>query len=249
MVIKKLSILLQKGGFSFCVLKNDELLHAEKVKFDTTLDKSYNDLLKIEFSKQLYFNQDYKEIKVALLNNQFNIIPNEYFEKEKDAQKWLEFNAHVFEEDQIKETNVAHQEAKLIYAFPLELEQFLQEKFEDFKLRNASEVFVNSFQIDSDNPQVFVNVHLNQIELLIFKDAKLYFYNIFEVETKEDIVYYILNSLEQLQLDPNLIELYYFGWTLEDVALKMLMNFVRHVMPGTSNNTELSHYTEIQNLI
>lgn len=245
---KKLSILLQKGGFSFCVLNDEQLVHSAHVRFENTADKSYSELVSEHFNKQLYLNQKYNQVSIAFLSNQFNLVPNEYFESESDPQKWLEFNADVYEDDQIQYGNLSSHDAKLVYAFPKELEEYLRKKFKDFDLKNASEIFINSFQIETEDAQAFINIHLNQIEILIFKDQKLYFYNLFDVETKEDIVYYILNTFEQLELDANSIEVYYFGWNLEEAALKMLMNFVRHVMPGTSDKTELMHYSEIQNL-
>ena len=248
MANKILSILLQKGGFSFSVLKDKQWVHAEKGQVENSVEESYVDSLLEQMNQQLYLNQSYDEIKIAYLGSQFNIVPNEYFEKEIDLQKWLEFNTEVFENDQIKLTNLDAHQAKLIYAFPFEVQNALQTKFSDFQIQSASEIFINSFQIETESPQAFINIHLKQIEILVFKHKKLYFYNIFEVETKEDIIYYILNCFKQLELDANSIEVYYFGWTLEDAALKMLMNFVRHVMPGTSERTGLMHYSEIQNL-
>lgn len=249
MATKKLSILFMKDGFSFCILKDKALIHAEKIVCEPPLNSSYYEVLNQKLQQQIYLNQTYDQIQVAYLGNQFNIIPNAYFEQDNDAQKWLEFNAEVFEGDQIQTCDLQHAEAKLVYAYPQEIAEIVKTKFNDVPVKSGSELFINSLAIVGDQAQLFLNVHPAQIEILVYKDQKLQLYNIFEISTKEDIVYYVLNGIKQLDLDPNTVEVYYFGWETEDPNLKMLMNFVRHVMPGTSEIMELKYYTETQNLV
>ena len=248
MAIKKLSILFLKDGFSFCVAKDDELIHTEKVRFEATQESTFYELLSQKLDQQLYLNQAYDQVLLAYLGNQFNIIPSSYFDKDQDAQKWLEFNAEIYEGDSIETTKLTNYDAELIYAYPQELKEIIDRKFKGAKLESASALFINSFKIEDDKAQIFLNIHSNQLELLVFKNQGLFFYNIFEIATKEDLVYYILNSFKQLELDPNEVEVYYFGGDLEEASLKMMMNFVRHVIPGISNTTELTYYTELQNL-
>lgn len=238
---KTLSILFRKNGFSFCVIRQGEIVHFGEETFSE--EKNLNAL----FSSGLYFQQKYEKVHVAILTNQFNLIPEDYFDKDPDAQKWLEFNAEVFENDEIRYENIEGSNIKLVYALPSELGDVVQEQFGKTEIRNASAVFIESIKSDATEPQIFINVHVDVLEILITKTGKIQFYNIFETATREDVVYHILNVLKQLKLDPNSIELYYFGWNHEHEALKMLMNFVRHVMPGTSESNLMQHYTEIQN--
>ena len=248
MAIKKLSILFLRDGFSFCVAKDAELIHTEKVRFKASQETTYYELLNQKLDQQLYLNQTYDQVHLAYLGDQFNIIPRSYFEKDQDAQKWLEFNAEIYEGDSIETTKLSNYDAELIYAYPQELKEIVDRKFKGAKIESASALFINSFELKDDKAQVFLNIHTNQLELLVFKNQGLHFYNIFIIEIKEDLVYYILNFFKQLELDPNELEVYYFGGDLKDASLKMMMNFIRHVMPGISNTTELSYYTELQNL-
>lgn len=249
MAIKKLSILFLKDGFSFCVIKDDQLVHQERVQYDARLDVSYFEFLSQRIDQQLYLNQTYDEVNVAYLGSQFNLVPVAYFEQDNDAQKWLEFNAEIYEGDQIEVSDLAFIKAKMIYAIPIELQKIVARKFDGTQIKSASAVFMNSFEPETDDAQVFLNIHQSQLEILVFKNQQLLFYNIFEIATKEDLVYYVLNALKQLNLDPNEVEVYYFGGNTPDESLKMLMNFVRHLMPGTADATSLALYTETQNLL
>ena len=235
---KKLSILFRKNGFSFSVWQNDELLHSDNIKTSNNAD------LEQTLNNQLLLQQTYAQVFVSILSTQFNLVPNRLFETDEDAQKWLEFNAEVYENDIVTYANISH-DAKIVYAYPKELLEILNSKFGTKHIRNASEIFVKSIICESEKTQVFVNFHWDNLEVLILNKEQLLYYNIFEISCKEDVVYYILNVYKQLQLDPNVIELYYFGKP-QDEMLKMLMNFVRHVMPGVDNATLLQFYSEFK---
>lgn len=243
---KNLSILFRKDGFSFCVLRNGEIIHSDSVEVDTE-HTEFQEFKKI-FDANLYLQQTYAKVDAALLTNRFNLVPEEIFESDPDAQKWLEFNAEVFEND-VVQSEIAGHGARIVYAVPGDLKKLMHDRFGEVEIKNASQVFIGEITAEDDNPQVFVNVHADVIEILLLKDKKLFFYNIFDTKTREDVVYYILNTFKQLGLDPNETALYYFGWTKDHQSLKMLMNFVRHVIPGTSEPYLMQHFTEIKNTL
>ena len=58
---------------------------------------------------------------------------------------------------------------------------------------------------------MFLNVHEQQIELLIKKDKKLLLYNVFNTKSDEDVLYYLLFSIEQFNLNPLTLKLAFSG--------------------------------------
>lgn len=247
MASKKLSILFTKDGFSFCVFKNGELSHVDTERF-TQNELSLWDNLQNAFQANLYFQQPYDEVKVAYLGNQFNLVPNVYFQENTNAQKWLEFNAKMHKGDNVFATKSKHLPTTLVYSYPNEILVLTKEKFGVDTVSHASQIFIDSIQVETNEPQVFLNIHDNAMEIIAFKDTQLVLFNIFATETKEDVVYYVLNVLKQIDFNPNEVNLYYFGWMHDDQSLKMLMNFVRHVMPATADKQLMQNYTLIQNL-
>ena len=45
-----------------------------------------------------------------------------------------------------------------------------------------------------------MNISQSLFDIVVLKDSKILFYNNFEYQTKEDFIYYILFTLEQLEL-------------------------------------------------
>lgn len=243
---KKLSILLQKNGFSFCVVQDREIIHDEFVAFSET--DLHSGHLAQYFSSGLYLQQNYAEVKISVLTPDFSIVPKEFMDADKDPQKWLEFSAEIFQDDRIETSELNNIDAELIYSYSEDISHILNEKFGHSQIESASAIFINSIVSEDEKAVFFVNLHHGCIEIMLRMDGKLLFYNIFETETREDAVYYILNAYKQLGLDPNKTELYYFGGNLGEESMKMLMNFVRHVIPGTSDLNKMNYYTEMQHL-
>ncbi|MDO5655231.1 MAG: DUF3822 family protein [Flavobacteriaceae bacterium] len=244
---KTLSILFRKDGFSFCILKNAELVYSGHVSVQMD---AQNPLVWKEITeKHPYLGQKYQRVIASILSPQFLLIPQNIFKSDKDPQKWLEFNAEIYENDYITSAPIPDHDAELIYAFPNEIKNWVKSEFGLNDLQNASLIFIKSILSESDIPQFFVNVHQDCLEILLLQKDKILFYNIFETQSREDVVYYILNVYHQLQQDTNTIELYYFGWTEDNDYLKMLMKFVRHVIPGSSDLNLMKHYTEITQII
>lgn len=246
MAFNKLSILFERDGFSFCTIKDNALTHQENILFDTS-ETQLQEELNNAFNTNLYLQQSYDAVFVSYLGRDFNIIPNSYFEKDPSPKNWIEFNQQNLENHTFTTTNLPDIHAKLVCAIPLEINTIVEEKFGIKEITSASALFINNIAIDQSEPQVFVNVHKNSLELMAYKEGKLIFYNIFDAKTKEDILYYTLTVFEKLNLSPNTVKLYFFGLFNNNENLKMMMNFVRHVIPGTSDVTALRYYTETIN--
>ena len=61
-------------------------------------------------------------------------------------------------------------------------------------------------------------------------DKKLLFYNQFQYKNKEDFLYYLLFSLEQLQMDLEKIQLKLFGATEEDDPIyELCYQYIKNV--------------------
>jgi phosphoribosylformylglycinamidine (FGAM) synthase-like enzyme len=77
---------------------------------------------------------------------------------------------------------------------------------------------------------MFVNVDTKHFEIVIISDHKLLFYNSFKHKSKEDFIYYILFTAEQLKLNPEKFELMLFGnISKEHPYYKMAYKYVRNI--------------------
>jgi hypothetical protein len=66
--------------------------------------------------------------------------------------------------------------------------------------------------------------------MLAIKNKQLLFYNSFNYHSKEDFIYYLLFTVEQLKLDPEAVKLYLFGHIDEQNELfQIAYRYIRHV--------------------
>ena len=246
----KLSILFEKDGFSFSVFKNsNQLSHSEFVNFDINSEMNIELILENHIKENLYLKQEYNSVDICFLNNQFNIIPNEYYIAENDKEMWISFNTEIYENDKIIDDSLDTYNAHFLYSYPHEVEAILTKYFPSYSIKNASFLFIESIKSENDEPEVFINLHDKSLEIICLKSDKLLFYNLFEVNSNNDIIYYILNIYKQLELDTNKNILYYFGKIQErENLLKMLLNFVRNVVPGIDDKSTLSNFTHYKNI-
>jgi hypothetical protein len=88
-------------------------------------------------------------------------------------------------------------------------------------------------------------VNSSSFEIIAIKNQDLIFYNTFEYSTKEDFIYYILFTLEQLKLDPETIKTGLIGTINKDDELfKIIYKYIRFVEFSKPNYT----YTTENNL-
>jgi hypothetical protein len=81
--------------------------------------------------------------------------------------------------------------------------------------------------------KVYVNVSRDHFEIIVIENAKLMLYNTFKHQTKEDFIYFILFTAEQLNLNPETIELVFIGDITKDNDLyKIAYKYIRQISFG-----------------
>ena len=60
--------------------------------------------------------------------------------------------------------------------------------------------------------------------MIVLKEAKLLFYNYFRFKTKEDFLYFLLFSVEQLHLDAGSIPVYFLGMIEDKSAITEIVS-------------------------
>jgi hypothetical protein len=83
------------------------------------------------------------------------------------------------------------------------------------------------------------------MELTYFLKNKLMFYNRFDFATKEDVIYYLLFTIDQLKLNPEEIPVVITGNISEDNDnYKIIYKYVRNV---SIFNSEINHDSKFYN--
>jgi hypothetical protein len=90
----------------------------------------------------------------------------------------------------------------------------LYDRFGEFTYKHFSTILIEQVlnaEKNAEKPKMYVNVDNENFDIVVVENGSLKFYNSFEYKTKEDFIYYILFTSEQLKLNPETLELIFTG--------------------------------------
>lgn len=214
---KALSIQFSLGGFSFCIfnLITKEIQHFTVYTFDDEIKTPELLLQKIEslFDQNTILNQSFEKVTVIHQNNLSTLVPVSLFD-ENELRSYLDYNIKTLSNDYIAFDNLKHQEINNVYVPYINVNNFFFQKFGEFEYKHHATVLIDKlilFTKNNKSKQCFVNVTNNNYDLVIIENSKLLLYNTFSFNTKEDFIYYILFTAEQLELNPEEFPLTFIG--------------------------------------
>ena len=231
---KKLILQITLKGFSYCIA--DTLNH--KIDFVNTIHfANYPKSNKVEdhFWKAFLENRDliktYDEVVVLHDNNWNSFVPNAIF-NEEFLSSYLQFNTKVFETDFFTFDTLSNYEINNVFVPFSNINNYLLDQFESFNYHHVNSILVEKLLSISKNieeKQVFVHFGNSKFEIVIIQNQKLLFFNSFEFQTKEDFIYYLLFTAEQLNLNPENFKLQLLGEIDEEspyfeIAFKYIRN-------------------------
>jgi hypothetical protein len=212
----KLSIQVSLSGLSFCVL-NIETQTIEYLKVNS-FDKKLNPK-EVMFKIQSYFEsekplqQKFSTLVVIHKNELSTIVPLALFNEDNLAD-YLKFNNKILSTDFITFDTININDSANVYIPFVNINNFLYERFGEFTFKHFSTILVEQIlnaEKNSEKPKMYVNISDENFEITVVEKGKLKLYNSFEFKTKEDFIYYILFTAEQLKLNPETFELIFTG--------------------------------------
>ena len=82
----------------------------------------------------------------------------------------------------------------------------------------------------TDDTRAYLNVKDQRFEMFVLEGTKLLFNNTFRFKTKEDFLYFLLFSIEQLHLDAETVPVYFMGMITEDSKIvELVTRYVRDI--------------------
>ena len=246
---KKLSIQFSLDGFSFCTTNtHNEVLEFSSYTFSKTKNSPELVLEKLQdiFKKEKSLQYDFETVTVIHQNNLNTLVPNEYFKK--DALKsYLKYSIKTIATDLITFDELDFMNSKNVYVPYVNINNFLFQNFGEFEYKHYSSVLLEKlFSIATNDICCYIHVSKSTFDIVIIKNSNLQFFNIFEYKTKEDFMYYVLFTLEQLDLSTEETLVSILGDMEEDSDLFRLMyTYIRNIDFLSSKNAVFNNQKEI----
>lgn len=231
-----LSIQLSLDGFSFCIINKS--LNEVTALYDYTFinksptpEKHLANVIEV-FKLEKLLQRRYHTVNITHVNDLSTLVPKAFFNHEQ-IKSYIKHSSKVYKNDYIVHDPLVNHDMMNVYIPFVNINNFLLEKFGAFEYKHFSTVLVdnlmNTYKF-SEHPHMFVHICAEHFEIVIIANSKLLLYNSFKYQTKEDFIYYILFTAEQLKLNPEKFELIFSGIADKESELyKVAYTYVRNI--------------------
>ena len=215
-------------GLSFVVFDTAENKFIALKHYHTTEKNISLETLLLELQEKESLNFDeFKNVNILIDNNNNTFVPKDYFQEEtkEDYLSLLNIKHSNVLTDDIAEHNIVN-----VYSYDDKL-NFLNN---NIKVYHSSSILIKKLlkEFSGRNPETraFINVKNNSYELIIINNDKLVFHNYFNFNTKEDFLYFILFTFDQLNIDNESIPLYFLGFIEEkSPVVELCSRYIRNI--------------------
>ncbi len=245
LINQELSIQISLNGLSFCILQRDTntisyLKHFEGTQKQTPFQVL--DELKKIFKNTVELQSDFRAIHVVYINELATLVPKPLFNEDAIAD-YLKFNSKILQTDFIAHDTIAINDSVNVYVPYMNINNYLYERFGTFAYKHFSTILLEEIlqtEKHAEDKKMYVHVNKTHFEIVVTNTGNLTLYNTFTYTTKEDFIYYILFTAEQLQLNPETLKLVLLGSIVEnDVLYNMVFKYIRHIQFGKPNTNYL----------
>jgi len=260
---KELSIQISLNGLSFCILNTDTntitmLKNIAIVKKQTPSDLL--DTLKHLFKTELSLHEEFNKVTVIHVNELSTLVPKALFNENAIAD-YLKLNTKILKNDFITFDELFINDSVNVYVPYININNYIYETFGSFEYKHFSSILIEqilSIEKHSKTAKLYINVSKTHFEIIAIDSGALILYNSFNYNTTEDFIYYILFTVEQLNYNPELIDLIFIGDISKEHELyKVVYKYIRNIGFGNrydsykyieSPNTSHSDFTLIKSL-
>jgi len=236
-----LSIQVRLDGFSFFIQNviSKAITTYRNINFQHKVDPNHllKELHQI-YAEEKILLESYSHINVIYINPLFTLVPKALF-KEEHLTDYLKFNTKLLKTDFVTYDELNDQELVNVYIPYTNANNFFFDQYGSFSYHHGVSILIahsNDQTLQLKQNHVIINVQPHSFDLLVIKDSKVVLANSFDYQTKEDFIYYLLFTIEQLDLDPETIKLSLTGHIIKESDLyQLIYTYVREIclLPST----------------
>ena len=230
-----LSIQVNLDGFSFAILNLQEQKYIALEHYDIQNLNSYSNLaekIDILVNQKELLQQNFVSTSVGITHTINTLTPKALYKKEY-GKEILAFNHILLKNETETRDWIPSIQAFNSYFIPEELERCLNKHFKNIVWKHDSSIIIESlihqFKLH-EGEKVYISVQKKSFDITILDGKHLKFFNSFSYKAAEDLIYYLLFSMEQLQLNPDHTPLIIIGEIEEDSEIyKLLYKYIRNI--------------------
>ena len=228
-----LSILISQDGLSYSIYDIDDkkIQALVSMQFDVNKADEIRKFIEDEGLKDAQF----ENINIVYATRNVTIVPDAIFD-ENSAESIYALNRRISPDEEIRYSRLPKSQTVIIFAIEKETSSLLDELFPRYNLYPQSypliETGLTKTKI-SEKPnrqRMLVQVFEDFFEILVIDKGQIVNYNTYNYKSANDMLYFIVNTFEQLGLSQEDCEVAFSGFIEQDsLTVIHLKKFIRTV--------------------
>ncbi len=252
---KNLVLSIQAGlsGLSFFVLDRFSEIIVDVIVENFSKQQTPDQLLKAvktAFNRNDSLRQSFSKVQIIHDNEMQTLVPSALFE-EAHLSDYLKYNTKIFKTDFITYDVIQNKDAMLVYIPFVNINNYIFERFGSFEYKHSATVLIDKIlQLEKNNNQkkLYINIQQTHFELIALDGNSFKLFNRFEYKTREDFIYYILFTSEQLDFNPENFRCILLGAIEDnDDLFSIAYKYIRHVSLLPISNMRYNQNNSTQN--
>ncbi|MBP6978074.1 MAG: DUF3822 family protein [Bacteroidales bacterium] len=213
----RLSILVSPGQISLVVMdiQQTRYLAAQIFRFPEPSGADDFSRLLREITATDVLSWHFRDVRIYVSNRLYTLVPAPLFDPSL-KESYLKFNLSGLPGDAVYlNDRLTAMDAMSVYAVPRWLKEQLTATFGPAPLHHAISPWIESilmgYKYTVSDPVAFIHIQAGLFDLLILGPHSVNFCNSFLYKTAEDVLYYTMFVLEQLQCAPEQLVLHVMG--------------------------------------
>ena len=252
---KNLILSIQAGlsGLSFFVLDRFSDIIVDVTVENFSKQQTPDQLLKAvktAFKRNDSLQQSFSKVQIIHDNEMQALVPSALFE-EAHLSDYLKYNTKIFKTDFITYDVIQNKDAMLVYIPFVNINNYIFERFGSFEYKHSATVLIDKIlQLEKNNNQkkLYINIQQTHFELIALDGNSFKLFNRFEYKSREDFIYYILFTSEQLDFNPENFKCILIGAVEDnDDLFSIAYKYIRHVSLLPISNMRYNQNNSTQN--
>jgi len=195
------------------------------------------------------FAYSFSKVICLVDTNYLTLVPTPFFDVDK-MEEVLQLNLDLPSGNLIyKNQSVLSSPYEALYCIPKNLKEVIDANFLNVSYSTSNISLLNYFMKQNQLYSFFcVHFNLEFLSIFYYKDNKLLFFNTFTYITAEDVVYHILNVMNELNLNNERDVVYYSGAVSDsNTEIALLKDYFKFLKPVERSN-KLNYNSEVQKI-
>ena len=229
------NLLIKLGSYNLSLILSDtkgNIIQYISEKFEEKIEpKKLSEKLDLVINKSQIINSNVIKVKLIVHNKLSSLVPLNLFQEELSLE-YLKFNSKLIDGDFAAHDLIDEIEAVNVFLPFVNVNNYLLEKFGSFNYYHYSTILIKKLiKYDSSKEiSIYANIQSNNFHVIILKNKKLIYYNIFDFKEKEDILYFLLFVLKQNKIDQNKHKLSVLGKIKKESETYLLLTkFINNI--------------------